>query len=70
MRERPDDAKHLSQHLHYREALGGKLHPAGLHLGEVKYVVDEVQKVAAAGMDVLDILHLPFVEVAEGLLLQ
>ncbi len=38
------------------EAVVGKLHPPGLDLGEVEDVVDQLQEVLAAGVDVLQAL--------------
>ena len=38
------------------EAVVGQLHPPGLDLGEVEDVVDQLQEVLAAGVDVLQAL--------------
>ena len=47
------------------EAAELQLHPPGLDLGQVEDVVDERQQVAAGGQDVVEVLLLLVVELAE-----
>ena len=65
VRERADSGKHLTQRRTELQGLGVQLDPPGLDLGEVEYVVDEIQEVPAGVVDVLDPLgwHAPSIAV-------
>ena len=53
------------ERLPQRERRHLELHPAGLDLGQVEHVVDEGEQVAARGEDVVEVLLLLLVDVAE-----
>ena len=65
VRERADSGKHLTQRRAELQGLGVQLDPPRLDLGEVEYVVDELQEVPASVVDVLDPLgwHAPSIAV-------
>ena len=61
----PDHGQAVFQDLGEREAPELQLHPPGLHLREIQDVINERQEVSPAVEDILEILLLLGVEVAE-----